>query len=319
MFEHIRTLLLKALRVPLAPTAPAGAPGSLRSFRAGRRYYQFRLARWAVAQVAALVGILFSLGFFQYVRNEAAALRNPPAESGRPTPTAPTAPAPETASPAAPSSPAAAEPASAPSTTGKKARSKSRQRDVRQNLSRVAERTPPWVFSVMTVVEILVLAGFIASLPVTYTAVRLDYELRWYLVTDRSLRIREGIYGLHEMTMSFANLQQVEVTQGPLQRLLGIADVRVQSAGGGGDESGPDHRRTDSLHTAVFHGVDNATEIRDLILERLRLFREAGLGDPDDTAASTPPDSNLLHQAVLTLLEETRLLRSSWESRRSGP
>ena len=94
--------------------------------------------------------------------------------------------------------------------------------------------------------------------------------------------------------MSFANLQQVVVTQGPLQRLLGLADVRVQSAGGGGDT----HEKGggDSLHTGVFHGVDNAGEIRDLILERLRHFRETGLGDPHElrtaqsaSAATRPP------------------------------
>ena len=85
--------------------------------------------------------------------------------------------------------------------------------------------------------------------------------------------------------MSFANVQQVVVTQGPLQRLLGIADLRVQSAGGGGDQ----HERggSESLHTGVFHGVVNANEIRDLILERLRAYRHAGLGDPDDSHGPT--------------------------------
>ena len=77
--------------------------------------------------------------------------------------------------------------------------------------------------------------------------------------------------------MSFANLQQVEVKQGPFQRLLGLADVRVRSAGGG------DHGEAEGepLHTGLFHSVENAEEIRDLILARLKAFREAGLGDPD--------------------------------------
>ena len=68
---------------------------------------------------------------------------------------------------------------------------------------------------------------------------RLDYEQRWYVVTDRSLRLRTGVWSVREMTMSFANLQQITVTQGPLQRLLGLADVRFQSAGGGGEVRRP--------------------------------------------------------------------------------
>jgi hypothetical protein len=98
--------------------------------------------------------------------------------------------------------------------------------------------------------------------------------------------------------------------------LLGIADVRVQSAGGGEPEHGAG--AGDSLHTGVFHGVDNASQIRDLILERLRQFRAAGLGDPDDaqTTASvvtTPAipvnvDSDVL-AAGSAVLEEARALR----------
>jgi membrane protein YdbS with pleckstrin-like domain len=162
------------------------------------------------------------------------------------------------------------------------------------------------VFTFATIIESLLLLGFLASLPVTYAVVRLDYELRWYLVTDRSLRIRQGITQLHEMTMSFANIQQVMVRQNPVQRLLGIADLQVQSAGGGGDSE--EGGLSDSLHTGVFHGVDNAVEIRDLILERLRAFREVGLGDPDD-ATSPAPGEHTLRDAARELLEEARTLR----------
>jgi hypothetical protein len=71
------------------------------------------------------------------------------------------------------------------------------------------------------------------------------------------------------------------------------------------------------LHTGVFHGVDNAPEIRDLILERLRLFRETGLGDPDEAphlpvAASvqaTTSAAPAVLAAARELLEEARALR----------
>ncbi len=35
------------------------------------------------------------------------------------------------------------------------------------------------------------------------------------------------------------------------------------------------------MHTGLFENVTNAQEIRDVILERLSRFREAGLGDPE--------------------------------------
>jgi membrane protein YdbS with pleckstrin-like domain len=149
---------------------------------------------------------------------------------------------------------------------------------------------------------------------VTFAAVRLEFELHWYIVTDRSLRIRTGLLRLQESTMSFANLQQVEVKQGPLQRLLGLADLRVQSAGG---SDRPEQPGVESLHTGIFHSVENATEIRDLILERLRKFRETGLGDPDDhghhapvTVGAAMPHSDAL-AAAREVLAETRALRQA--------
>ena len=62
--------------------------------------------------------------------------------------------------------------------------------------------------------------------------VRLDFEKRWYVVTDRSLRLREGIVNVREMTITFANIQNISISQGPIQRALGIADLRVDTAGG---------------------------------------------------------------------------------------
>ena len=145
--------------------------------------------------------------------------------------------------------------------------------------------------------------------------------MRWYVVTDRSLRIRTGVWNVQELTMSFANLQQVAVTQGPVQRLLGLADVRVQSAGGGPER--PGQKQGESLHTGHFHGVEHATEIRDLIQERLRRFRETGLGDPDEAHRATPPailatapvspptgDGELL-AAACELAAEARALRTA--------
>ena len=184
--------------------------------------------------------------------------------------------------------------------------------------------SPRWFFLIWFL-EFMGLLFYLSQMMLTYAALRLDYEMRWYVVTDRSLRIRTGIWKVQELTMSFANLQQVVLSQGPVQRFLGIADVLVQSAGGGGAEHG--HQRHEaSLHAGYFHGVDNAAEVRDLILARLRHFRETGLGDPDEVrhplpatapAASrrhaTSDDSAIL--AAKELLEESRQLRLAVLSR----
>jgi membrane protein YdbS with pleckstrin-like domain len=175
-----------------------------------------------------------------------------------------------------------------------------------------AERMPWWMFRVIMVLEIIALSGFFFVALITYAAVRLDYEQRWYIVTDRSLRLRSGIWQVQELTMSFANLQQVTLTQGPLQRILGLANVHVQTAGGGGRQ--PNEENHDSLHTAEFHCVENAPEVRDLILDRLRLFRASGLGDPDDHTVAPPPAPapTTAIAAARELLQEASALRRTF-------
>ncbi|HUR46344.1 MAG TPA: PH domain-containing protein [Candidatus Saccharimonadales bacterium] len=111
---------------------------------------------------------------------------------------------------------------------------------------------------------------------------RLNFEKRWYVVTDRSMRVREGVFNVREMTITFANIQNISVDQGPVQRALGIADLKVETAGGG--PANPKHPGQ-NLHTAYFRGIDNANEVRQLIQERLRRLKDSGLGDHDELHA----------------------------------
>jgi membrane protein YdbS with pleckstrin-like domain len=178
---------------------------------------------------------------------------------------------------------------------------------------RPMRRAPKWAYTGWKVLEVMAAAGFVAQLPVGLLARRLDYTMRWYIVTDRSLRIRSGIWDVQEATMTFANVQHIGVTQGPLQRLLGLADVTVSSAGGG-SAAAAHEGHVHSGHLARFEGVANAHEIRELIVERLRQYRDAGLGDPDDAHSASAAPSEL--EAARALLEAARELRASLEASR---
>lgn len=166
--------------------------------------------------------------------------------------------------------------------------------------------------------EILGWITLLLEIPFTFALLRLDYELRWYIVTDRSLRIREGITKVVEKTMTFRNIQNISIRQGPLQRLLGIADLEVRTAGGGGSGPGGESKRdgfTEDMHVAYFRGVDNAAEIRDLIRERLGRQRDGGLGDPEDRARPAPPWDAATVAAARAVLVEARELRRAMAER----
>jgi len=164
-------------------------------------------------------------------------------------------------------------------------------------------------------IEMLALAFLIGQGIVTYAMVRLDYEMRWYFVTDRSLRIREGVVSIREMTMTFANVQNLSIEQGPIQRLLGISDLRVRTAGGGSGDPRKERfeKEEDSMHVGYLRGVDDPERIRDSILTCLRRLKDSGLGDPDDTPAvahePVPTPGKDALTAARDLLDEARALR----------
>ena len=98
--------------------------------------------------------------------------------------------------------------------------------------------------------------------------------------------------------MTFSNIQEIRVSAGPLQNLLKIADVEVHSAGGATERGGG--------HIGKFEGVSNANEIRDILLERLRQYRDSGLGD-SSTPTHAPAEGAM--EAGRTVLAEARALR----------
>lgn len=127
---------------------------------------------------------------------------------------------------------------------------------------------------------LLIPALILAVLPdiLAYIALHLKYDTTWYVMTDRSLRIRRGIWTIKETTITFENVQNLKVQQGPVQRHFGIANLTVDTAGGGG-ATGPHGEKTSAGHEGVIEGIANAHEVRDRILLRLRESKTAGLGD----------------------------------------
>ena len=279
MYEPLKRALLEALRVPPEPSPPGGSPDSLRVFRASRKWVQLRFVGWGIRQVFALLGILFILVL---------PVSKIPFDVPPPMENValwfgiePTG--------------AAEEPDAPPRITW-------------------ADLEGPLSLFEFAAIAFLVVQAF-----VSYAMIRIDWELRWYMTTDSSIRIREGTWSVREKTLTLTNVQNVQVEENPIQRLLGIADVKVRTAGGG-DRSASDpqgHKKeANLLHVAVFKHVEDAAGIRDLILTRLRRAKDAGLGDPEDSddvrpTAESEETSHAVLAAARDLLAAARELRGS--------
>ncbi len=145
---------------------------------------------------------------------------------------------------------------------------------------------PLWINVLLTPViwVVMILPDIVA-----YIAIHLRYDSTWYVLSDRSMRIRRGIWIIHETTITYDNIQNVSVSQGPLQRYFGISDVKVETAGGGGGTPG----HGGAGHQGLLEGVDCAAELRELIMVKWQQSKSRGLGDEE------PEPEHLRIQAVL--------------------
>ena len=275
MLDALKSLVLRIARVPAEPQTPAGSPGSVRVFRAAPNFWKYLLVVWGIKQIAGAFAIYFFLSLTSAWQVAARRIENPKGTTA------------ELSDP--------------------------RLRGKREGVGEALK----WhrrAADTLHAIELVGLAVFVVQIPLSLAKARLDYEMRWYIVTDRSMRLREGIFGVREMTFTFANVQNIAIRQGPLQRLLGIADVVVRTAGGGGGaEHGPGEQHSGRpMHVGTLRAVDNAEQVRDLILERLRQLRDAGLGDPDDRhhrESASESGVAALRAAARELLEEARAMR----------
>lgn len=157
---------------------------------------------------------------------------------------------------------------------------------------------PVWLSILLTLpIWILIVVPDI----VAYIALHLRYDTTWYVLSDRSMRIRRGVWVVHETTITYENIQNVTVNQGPLQRIFGISDVRVETAGGGGSVGG----QASSGHQGTLEGIDHPEEVRQLIMDRWKQSRAMGIGD-DPTHSSSLKSTFEGKQRQLLLLEEIR-------------
>lgn len=155
------------------------------------------------------------------------------------------------------------------------------------------------------------LLWFLFGLALFFLA-RLEYDLRYYIITDRSLRVRKGVLHINEQTLTYINVQNISIQQGPIQRMFGIFDVQVDAAGGGGLVTNDQGQVSGGGgHNAVMEGLENAEQIRDIILTYLKKVKpSSGLGDPD--SGTSPGFTSGEVAALREILDEVKTLRGQW-------
>ncbi|MEJ2247257.1 MAG: PH domain-containing protein, partial [Acidobacteriota bacterium] len=138
-----------------------------------------------------------------------------------------------------------------------------------------------------------------------YIAIHLRYDTMWYVMTDRSLRCRRGIWVILEHTITFENVQNVAIRRGPLQYFFLISTIVIETAGA---SEGEGQNQFAVGNKAIMEGIEDPEEICELIMQRVRPSKSAGLGDERfQTRSSEGWDARHIN-TLREILEEIKAL-----------
>lgn len=87
------------------------------------------------------------------------------------------------------------------------------------------------------------------------------YRSLEYVIANDSVKMKKGVFWRKQVTVPYRKITNIDVTQGPVQRMLNIGTIRVQTAGAGGTQGA--HAELKLLGVRDFNGL------KDAIMERV--------------------------------------------------
>jgi len=139
--------------------------------------------------------------------------------------------------------------------------------------------------------------GFIIAMPLLF----FRYETMQYRFDAEGIHMRWGILFRRQINLTYARIQDIHLTSGVIQRWLGLADIKIQTASGSSDAE------------MTLEGLMEFEAVRDFLYTRMRGYR-----DPSSLAHEGPANAAVDEAAqVVALLrdaiDELRATRIAFE------
>jgi membrane protein YdbS with pleckstrin-like domain len=151
-----------------------------------------------------------------------------------------------------------------------------------------------------------VLVGFLVVMFLILLWLPVYYGSLEYVIDAEAVRSKGGVFWKKYVTIPFRMITHVDVTQGPVERALGIGTIHVQTAGAGGPEA--------SKAELKLAGMRDLEQVKESVMERMR-----GFGAPSQPPGAEPEAavSAGVPQVLERMLEELEAIRGLLEKRRS--
>src|SRR5688572_25749481 len=161
------------------------------------------------------------------------------------------------------------------------------------------ERPHPQLLKLYVIRAVLTGPGFIILMPLLF----FRYETMRFRFDAEGVHMRWGILFRRQINLTYARIQDIHLTSGFIQRWLGLADVRIQTASGSAGAE------------MTIEGLLEFEAVRDFLYARMRGLRKgtAPAAAAPAHAIETPEAAALLREAV----EELRAARVALGARKS--
>lgn len=154
-----------------------------------------------------------------------------------------------------------------------------------------------WIFNLIWLIPAWVLTPIYVG-RIEYSVIAESGE------TMPEVYVRKGIISITRKHVPFRTITNISTTAGPFDRLFGIGNINIETAGYSGQKSGPEEK---------LEGFEFYEELRDFILQELRKFRAPYTIGTEVVSRWEEPEPKLhetLDDEILLTLREIREILS---------
>lgn len=159
------------------------------------------------------------------------------------------------------------------------------------------ERPHPRLLWLYVIRAVLTGPGFIILMPLLF----FRYETMRFRFDSEGIQMRWGILFRRQVTLTYARIQDIHLTSGLIQRWLGLADVKIQTASGSAGAE------------MTLEGLMEFEAIRDFLYTRMRGYREGSTRAPVAPVHVVGVEDGQVHQFLREAVEELRGARLALE------
>lgn len=148
-------------------------------------------------------------------------------------------------------------------------------------------------FGLCIVGWLLLMLPILAYIPAFYKSLE-------YSIDDESVKLQKGVFWRKRVTVPFTKITNIDVTQGPVQRMFNIGSIQVQTAGASGQSGGQ------AELTMV--GIRDTEGLKDTIMERVR-----GVVTPEPAVVKKEDVQKGDSDILMKMLKELTAIREALE------